>query len=136
MSVNDEIDQWLDRAYDASGNREKLDNLYDEWAKDYDQHIWASGNPYIAVATGMAGRHVPDFDAAILDAGCGTGNMALLLHQMGYNNLEGLDPSGGNLRWCCPAVVRQRGRGGQPDGEWRRGHFGPGPASRWKLRLG
>jgi len=97
MSVNDEIDQWLDRAYDASGDREKLDNLYDDWAKDYDQHIWASGNPYIAVATGMAGRHVPDFDAAILDAGCGTGNMAVLLHQMGYNNLEGLDPSGGML---------------------------------------
>ncbi len=33
----------------------------------------------------------------ILDVGCGTGNMAQALKQMGYNNLEGLDPSPGML---------------------------------------
>ena len=95
--MNKDIDRWLHRAYDAGGDRQKLDSLYDDWATSYDQHIWASGNPYIAVAAGMTGRHVPDLDAAILDAGCGTGNMALVLHQIGYRNLEGLDPSAGML---------------------------------------
>lgn len=98
-----ELETWLERVYRAGGKRDRLDDLYDEWAQDYDQHIWASGNPYIAIATGLVGRHIPDYDAKILDAGCGTGNMALVLHQMGYNNLEGLDPSGGML-----AVARDK----------------------------
>ena len=37
------------------------------------------------------------FSAVILDAGCGTGNMAQLLDQMGYLYLDGLDPSEGML---------------------------------------
>ena len=93
----EELETWLERVYQAEGDRETLDGLYDEWASDYDQQLWASGNPYIAIATGFVGRHVADFDARILDAGCGTGNMAQVLHQMGYRNLEGLDPSGGML---------------------------------------
>jgi len=93
----DDIETWLERVYAAGGERATLDELYDEWAQDYDRQLWASGNPYIAIATGFVGRHVPDFDARILDAGCGTGNMAQVLHQMGYRNLEGLDPSRGML---------------------------------------
>lgn len=93
----EDLETWLERVYKADGERKTLDALYDEWASDYDQQIWASGNPYIAIATGMTGRHVQNFDARILDAGCGTGNMAQVLHQLGYRNLEGLDPSSGML---------------------------------------
>ena len=93
----EDLETWLERVYQADGDRRTLDALYDEWARDYDQQLWASGNPYIAIATGMVGRHVPDFGARILDAGCGTGNMAQVLHQLGYRNLEGLDPSSGML---------------------------------------
>jgi len=93
----EDLETWLSRVYKSGGERGTLDRLYDEWAGDYDQQIWASGNPYITIATGMMGRHVPDFDARILDVGCGTGNMAQALNQMGYNNLEGLDPSSGML---------------------------------------
>ena len=93
----EDLETWLDRVYQADGERTTLDNLYDEWAQDYDQQIWASGNPYIVIATGMMGRHVNKFDARILDVGCGTGNMGLVLHQLGYSNLEGLDPSAGML---------------------------------------
>jgi 2-polyprenyl-3-methyl-5-hydroxy-6-metoxy-1,4-benzoquinol methylase len=93
----EDLETWLSRVYKSGGERGTLDRLYDEWAGDYDQQIWASGNPYITIATGMMGRHVPDFDARILDVGCGTGNMAQVLNQMGYNNLEGLDPSSGML---------------------------------------
>jgi predicted TPR repeat methyltransferase len=93
----EDLETWLERVYQAGGDRKTLDALYDEWAADYDQQLWASGNPYIAIAAGFVGRHLPDFDARILDAGCGTGNMAQILHQIGYRNLDGLDPSAGML---------------------------------------
>jgi len=93
----EDLETWLERVYQADGDHDQLQTLYDEWARDYDQQLWASGNPYIAIATGMVGRHVADFDAKILDAGCGTGNMAQILHQMGYRNIDGLDPSPGML---------------------------------------
>ncbi len=100
----EDLETWLERVYSAGGERATLDELYDEWAQDYDRQLWASGNPYIAIATGFVGRHLPDFDARILDAGCGTGNMAQVLHQMGYRHLEGLDPSAGML-----AVAEKKG---------------------------
>ena len=95
--MDEDLESWLERVYAAGGDRSTLDRLYDEWAMGYDQQIWASGNPYIAIATGLVGRHVSDYDARILDAGCGTGNMAQILHQMGYRNIDGLDPSSGML---------------------------------------
>ena len=52
----------------------------------------------------MVGRHIRDFSASILDAGCGTGNMGQVLHQMGYESLEGLDPSAGML-----AIAQRKG---------------------------
>ena len=100
----EELEAWLERVYSAGGDRATLDKLYDEWAKDYDQHLWSSGNPYVAIALGMAGKYVQDYDARILDAGCGTGNMAQVMYQMGFNNLEGLDPSAGML-----AVAKRKG---------------------------
>ena len=92
-----DLETWLERVYAAEGDHATLTALYDEWAREYDQQIWASGNPYIAIGAGMVGRHVRDFDARILDAGCGTGNMAQVLHQMGYDRLDGLEPSAGML---------------------------------------
>jgi 2-polyprenyl-3-methyl-5-hydroxy-6-metoxy-1,4-benzoquinol methylase len=92
-----QLESWLDAVYETGGDRGKLDTLYDEWARNYDQDIWASGNPYIALMTGMVGRYVADPGARILDAGCGTGNMALLLHQLGYHNIVGIDASQGML---------------------------------------
>jgi predicted TPR repeat methyltransferase len=93
----EDLETWLERVYQAEGDHATLATLYDEWARDYDQQIWASGNPYIAIAAGLVGRLLPDYDARILDAGCGTGNMAQILHQMGYCQIEGLDPSAGML---------------------------------------
>jgi ubiquinone/menaquinone biosynthesis C-methylase UbiE len=93
----EDLETWLERVYQADGDHATLETLYDQWARNYDQQIWASGNPYIAVAAGFAGRLLPHFDARILDAGCGTGNMALVLQQMGYRNIDGLDPSSGML---------------------------------------
>jgi SAM-dependent methyltransferase len=93
----EDLETWLERVYQSDGDRATLDGLYDQWASDYDQQIWASGNPYIAITAGFVGRRVADFDARILDAGCGTGNMAQILTQMGYRHIDGLDPSAGML---------------------------------------
>lgn len=92
-----ELEGWLDDVYQTGGDRNKLDTLYDDWARSYDQDIWASGNPYIALMAGMVGRYVPDTAARILDGGCGTGNMAHLLGILGYTNITGIDASDGML---------------------------------------
>ena len=93
----DKLEDWLDAVYQSAGDRHKLDSLYDDWARNYDQDLWASGNPYIALMAGLAGRYIPNVDAAVLDAGCGTGNMAQLLHLIGYRNIVGVDASEGML---------------------------------------
>ena len=41
----EDLETWLERVYQADGKAETLDALYDEWAEDYDQQLWASGNP-------------------------------------------------------------------------------------------
>ena len=91
------LETWLERVYDSDGDRSTLDRLYDEWAEDYDRQIWASGNPYLAISAALFNRYVTDTESAILDAGCGTGNMAQILYQTGYKHIDGLDPSFGML---------------------------------------
>lgn len=100
----DNLEDRLDAVYQAGGERDKLDEAYDDWAHDYDRDLWASGNPYIALMACLAGRYIPDRGARILDAGCGTGNMAGILHLTGYTNIVGIDASDGML-----ATARARG---------------------------
>lgn len=95
--MSDKLEKRLDAVYQSGGDREKLDRAYDDWARDYDQDLWASGNPYIALMAGMAGRYIRDRNARILDSGCGTGNMAQVLRLIGYANIVGIDASDGML---------------------------------------
>ena len=96
-AMTHKLEDRLDAAYQAGGDRNKLDRVYDDWAGDYDQDLWASGNPYTAVMAGLAGRHIPERKARILDGGCGTGNMGELLRLMGYTDIVGIDASDGML---------------------------------------
>ncbi|MGI9464387.1 MAG: class I SAM-dependent DNA methyltransferase [Aestuariivirgaceae bacterium] len=102
--MSQKLEGWLDAVYETGGDREKLDHLYDDWARDYDQDLWASGNPYIALMAGMVGRYVTEKTGRILDAGCGTGNMGQILHQLGYADIVGIDASDGML-----AAARTKG---------------------------
>jgi 2-polyprenyl-3-methyl-5-hydroxy-6-metoxy-1,4-benzoquinol methylase len=92
-----DLESKLDAVYRAEGDRDRLDRAYDDWALEYDQDLWASGNPYIAIMAGLVGRYIRDRDARILDGGCGTGNMAQILSVMGYANIVGIDASAGML---------------------------------------
>ena len=53
--MSPKLEDRLDAAYQSAGDREKLDEVYDDWARDYDQDIWASDNPYIALLAGPGG---------------------------------------------------------------------------------
>ena len=117
--MTQKLEEWLDAAYKTGGDREKLDRIYDDWARNYDEDLASSGNPYIAVMAGMVGRHVPDKAATILDGGCGTGNMAQILQVIGYSNIVGLDASAGMLQAAeakgCYAELHQMLLGAEID---------------------
>jgi SAM-dependent methyltransferase len=92
----DQTDRWLEQVYQASG-REDLRKLYDSWSESYDADLQQVGYLHAPIITGLVARHVPSRDAAILDAGVGTGAIGNILSLLGYNNLSGLDMSEGML---------------------------------------
>ncbi len=105
-----ETDDWLDRVYRAK-NGEDLRKLYDSWAETYDADLLHVGYVHAPVITGLVSRHVPSREAAILDAGVGTGAIGNILSILGYNNLTGIDMSAGMLEKArargCYADLRQ-----------------------------
>ena len=56
------------------------------------------GYTHPAMVAAMVARHVPPTDAAVLDAGAGTGVLGEILRALGYARLDGLDASAGMLR--------------------------------------
>lgn len=92
MNTNDKV-KWVF----SSENNQQLSDRYDVWAKDYEQDL-ADMFGYISPERSMRVlvKYVPT-TAKILDVGCGTGLVGKLLHQQGYDNLEGMDLSTGML---------------------------------------
>jgi SAM-dependent methyltransferase len=85
-------DGWIEKAFRA-GSQAELSDVYRQWADDYDADMLATGYLHVPVVTGLIARHVPRVDAAILDAGVGTGALGGVLSVLGYNNMTGLDMS-------------------------------------------
>lgn len=81
----------------TSASQEKLSKTYDDWASSYDADMLATGYAHPSIICGLTARFVPKLDAAILDAGVGTGNIGGLLNTLGYTNLHGIDMSKGML---------------------------------------
>ena len=110
MTSREATDQWIDKVYRAS-DRDSLKATYDQWAQSYDADMLLTGYLHYAVLTGLVCRNAPRKDAAILDAGVGTGALGSLLNVLGYNNLSGLDMSAGMLAKAeqrkCYADLRQ-----------------------------
>jgi predicted TPR repeat methyltransferase len=96
MSTSQDTDKWLSDVYHAE-NRDSLERLYDRWAETYDSDLIGTGYLHTSIITGLVCRHVKRKDAAILDAGVGTGGTGAVLNLLGYNNLTGLDMSEGML---------------------------------------
>ena len=96
MASREETDRWLDEVYHAK-DRGSLNEIYDRWAATYDADLQLTGYLHFPVIIGLVCRHVKRRDAAILDAGVGTGTVGSLLNLLGFNNLTGLDMSDGML---------------------------------------
>ena len=94
----------LDAVYRSGGDQVLLDQVYNEWARDYEKDIWASGNPQKALIVGLVERYVARAEARILDGGCGPGILASILSMIGYSNIVGIDASEGMLE-----VARAKG---------------------------
>jgi predicted TPR repeat methyltransferase len=110
VTSREATDLWIDKVYRAS-DRDSLKATYDQWAESYDADMLLTGYLHYAVLTGLVCRHAPRKDAAILDAGVGTGALGSLLNVLGYNNLSGVDMSEGMLAKAgerkCYADLRQ-----------------------------
>ncbi len=87
----------------SSRNEQELEERYDQWAEEYDADLesdfgWLSPQRTADTLAKYVAR-----DAAILDAGAGTGLVGQCLHDLGYRNLTAMDLSLGMLE-----VARQK----------------------------
>lgn len=82
----------LERVYAAS-DREELASGYAAWARDYDADVMAMGYQSPNMVAAMVTRHVPPPGRTLLDAGCGTGLLGVMLKPFGYVPLIGIDMS-------------------------------------------
>lgn len=87
----------------SSRNEQELEERYDQWAEEYDADLesdfgWLSPQRTADTLAKYVAR-----DAAILDAGAGTGLVGQCLHNLGYGNLTAMDLSLGMLE-----VARQK----------------------------
>ena len=91
MANSDKIDSRLSRVYEHDGDKQEL---FDNWASTYD-HDLVNDLGYVADAEAcrLLISLVPDRQARILDAGCGTGLVGRRLKQAGYTNIDGNDYS-------------------------------------------
>jgi len=75
-------------------NIKELENLYDKWAPTYEGH--QDGYNGIQGRIKTVNKFISWIkikDIKILDAGCGTGRLAILLKKHGYKNIVGIDIS-------------------------------------------
>ena len=85
------LDSRLSRVYDNPGDKQ---SLFDDWASTYD-HDLLNELGYVADAEACDRliALIPNRQARILDAGCGTGLVGRRLQQAGYTQIHGSDYS-------------------------------------------
>ena len=91
MSDSEKIDARLSRVYDNPGDKQAL---FDDWALTYD-HDLVNEMGYVADTETCRRLEalIPERQARILDAGCGTGLVGRRLQQAGYTDIHGSDYS-------------------------------------------
>jgi predicted TPR repeat methyltransferase len=89
---------YLERIHTVSKPSETL-AIWDEWAATYDNDVQQAGVDYVGPQ--MTAKTVKDIlgdiNGAILDAGCGTGLVAVELAKLGAKTIDGIDLSPGML---------------------------------------
>ena len=89
ISDSDEIEA----ALQLDGDPEHIKTFYEDWAKTY--NLDTSDAEWIGpgIIARLLQQHLPDTDASLLDAGCGTGFVGIELKALGYNQIDGFDLS-------------------------------------------
>ncbi len=99
--LNDKTKRPLGQSMSLGGDREKLAEYYAAWAETYDSDVGETDDKYglpgsVLVALDTAVEQVPEIGdpgITILDAGCGTGRVAVALGAAGYRVIDGVDLS-------------------------------------------
>lgn len=99
----------LDDAYSVETPEDNI-RLYADWASTYESDFVASNGyvGYLRVVEQLAQR-LPDFDAKIIDVGCGTGVCGDALSRLGFSTIDGIDISAAML---AEAARKVRDNGG------------------------
>jgi len=104
LITKDRADSWdaVKRAHVLDGDAEQLKQYYRQWAASYDSDVRDQGyvGPNFLVdflrslhrVQGLA-VDVRDPGLTILDAGCGTGLVGVVLRERGYTTIDGFDLS-------------------------------------------
>lgn len=102
--TNDSFDA-IKGAHVLSGDPEKIQEYYDQWAVAYDSDVSNEeyiGPKYIAGVleslkgdNGLKALDASDRNIEVVDAGCGTGLVGIVLKQKGYRKVDGSDLSEG-----------------------------------------
>jgi predicted TPR repeat methyltransferase len=85
-------EKFLHNTYSLSSPEETKDH-YDRWAASYDQEIAENGYATPGRVAEALWQACPEPETAVLDFGCGTGLSGLALRRVGYNIVDGMDPS-------------------------------------------
>jgi predicted TPR repeat methyltransferase len=95
-------DGLLGAVYEAKSAADVAE-LYDTWAKTYDEEMARAGYRHPSICLALLTRYLKKGASPLLDAGAGTGLIGEWLAIMGYPHVEALDISEGML-----AVAREK----------------------------
>ena len=85
-------EQFLDKVYQAR-TPDETKELYNEWSPTYDSDMETHGYKTPARCAAALAGVVSDFDAPLMDFGCGTGRSGEHLVKAGFRNVDGCDIS-------------------------------------------
>jgi predicted TPR repeat methyltransferase len=92
MTERSEVDALVNRLVHATDAEEKR-AIYQQWAHSYDADLDDMGYVAPEHVVDIIQANLPDRDAAIHDAGCGTGRVGVRLAAAGYRQIDGADYS-------------------------------------------
>ncbi len=100
--------RFLNNAYYEKRSSEEVLQFYEDWAGVYDEELTENDYRQPVRCAEALKALLPDTDASILDAGCGTGLSGLALAHLGYSNIDGCDFSPGMLKKAAKTDVYRK----------------------------